>query len=50
MPTKPERRFRAVLRELIALLRESFAPKSGRFLPFDVCPTKFGPPMKKVER
>jgi hypothetical protein len=50
MSTKSEHRFRAALQELISLLRESFAPKSGRFLPFDACPTKFGPPMKKAER
>ncbi len=46
MPSK--RRF-AVLHELLTLLRESFAPKSGRFLPFDACPTKFAPPMKKAD-
>jgi hypothetical protein len=48
MPTNPERRFRAILREFLTLLRESFTPKSGRFLPFDACPTKFRPPMKKA--
>jgi hypothetical protein len=49
MPIHPERRVRAVLRELITLLRESFTPKAGRFLPFDACPTKFAPPMKKAD-
>lgn len=44
-----ERRFRVILQELLTLLRESFAPKSGRFLPFDACPTKFAPPMKKAD-
>ncbi len=50
MSTKSERRFRAILHELLTLLRESFSPKAGRFLPFDAYPTKFAPPMKKAVR
>jgi hypothetical protein len=50
MPFPTARRFRTVLRELLSLLRESFAPKAGRFLPFDVYPTQFRPPMKKSVR
>ena len=42
----------AVLVEVFALLVASFRPegKNGRFLPFDVYPSKFRPPMKKSGR
>ena len=51
--TAPKRRrFGSVLVEVLALLVASFRPegKSGRFLPFDVYPSKFRPPMKKSVR
>jgi hypothetical protein len=51
--TAPNRRsFGSVLVEVLALLVASFRPegKSGRFLPFDVYPSKFRPPMTKSGR
>ena len=48
--TAPKRRsFGSVVTELFALLVAIFQPEGerGRFLPFDVYPSKFGPPMKK---
>ncbi len=44
------RRIGSILREVAALLRESFKPSAGRFLPFEVYPSSFRPPMKKSVR
>jgi hypothetical protein len=51
--TTPKRRsFGSVVAEVLALLVESFRPEGerGRFLPFDVYPSKFRPPMRKSLR
>lgn len=49
MTESPSRRtLRSVLREVLDLLCESFAPTAGRFLPFDNYPSSFRPPMKKT--
>ena len=46
--TAPKRRsFGSVLVEVFALLVASFRAEGGRFLPFDVYPSKFRPPMTK---
>ena len=45
MPT-----LRTILNEILLLLRDSFKPAAGRFLPFDSYPTRFRPPMKKASR